>query len=234
MMPAAAVATAPPSRATERLGTGLAGVTSERIRAIKARPRSEYEAHAFYHDAAFRLDAVKLMPGEYFVHDADDLLLTTVLGSCVSVCLIDRVAHLGGMNHFMLPQPGTHSEASTGSWHGAAARLRYGNTAMADLLEQLQRLGGRLDRMEAKLFGAARLGVDQGMVGDGNARFAEAFLAKRGLPLRARELGGVWARRVAFQATTGRAFMTELREKAPVELATDDKPWGARHRGTKE
>ena len=112
--------------------------------------------------------------------------------------------------------------------HGAAARLRYGNTAMADLLEQLQRLGGRLDRMEAKLFGAARLGVDQGMVGDGNARFAEAFLARLGLPLRARELGGGWARRVAFQATTGRAFMTELREKTSVEPS-----FGARHPGAK-
>lgn len=177
---------------------------------------------------------VKIGPGEMHVSGDPGEVILTVLGSCVAACVWDPAASVGGMNHFMLPQPGTHSEASTGSWHGAAARLRYGNTAMADLLEQLQRLGGRLDRMEAKLFGAARLGVDQGMVGDGNARFAETFLAQRGLPLRARELGGVWARRVAFQATTGRAFMTELREQAPVELAAEDKPWGARHRGTKE
>ena len=187
-----------------------------------------------YWDSSLDAYVVKVQPGDHYVTQAGDEAISTVLGSCVAACIRDPIAQVGGMNHFMLPQPGTHSEASTGSWHGAAARLRYGNTAMADLLEQLQRLGGRLDRMEAKLFGAARLGVDQGMVGDGNARFAEAFLAQRGLPLRARELGGVWARRVAFQATTGRAFMTELREKAPVELATDDKPWGARHRGTKE
>jgi chemotaxis protein CheD len=176
---------------------------------------------------------VKIGPGEMHVTGDPGEVILTVLGSCVAACVWDPAAAVGGMNHFMLPQPGTHSEASTGSWHGAAARLRYGSTAMADLLEQLQRLGGRLDRMEAKLFGAARLGVDQGMVGDGNARFAEAYLARHGLPLRARELGGVWARRVAFQATTGRAFMTELREAAPVEPAMGARQRGAQDSGAK-
>ena len=162
---------------------------------------------------------VKIGPGEMHVTRDPNEAIVTVLGSCVAACLCDPVAGVGGMNHFMLPQPGSHGEGQAGSWHGEAARLRYGSTAMAELLEQIQRLGGRLDRMEAKLFGAVRLGPDKGMVGDGNARFAEAFLARLGLPPRARALGGGWARRVAFQATTGRAFMTELRERAPAEAA---------------
>lgn len=162
---------------------------------------------------------VKIGPGELHVTRDPGEAIVTVLGSCVAACLCDPVAGVGGMNHFMLPQPGTQGEAEAGSWHGAAARLRYGSVAMAELVERLQQLGGRVDRMEAKLFGAARLGPENGTVGDGNARFAEAFLRRLGLVPRAKELGGVWARRVAFHAATGRAFMSELREKAPVPRA---------------
>jgi chemotaxis protein CheD len=164
---------------------------------------------------------VKIGPGELHVTRDPDEAIVTVLGSCVAACLSDPVAGVGGMNHFMLPQPGAQGEgeAESGSWHGAAARLRYGSVAMAELVERLQQMGARVDRMEAKLFGAARLGPENGMVGEGNARFAEAFLRRLGLMPRAKELGGVWARRVAFHAATGRAFMSELREKAPVPRA---------------
>ena len=155
---------------------------------------------------------VKIGPGELHVTREPDLAIATVLGSCVAACLCDPVAGVGGMNHFMLPQPG---EAEAGSWQGEDARLRYGSVAMAELVERLQQLGGRLDRMEAKLFGAARLGPENGMVGEGNARFATQYLAQLRLVPRATALGGIWARRVVFHAATGRAFMSELREKPP-------------------
>ena len=162
---------------------------------------------------------VKIGPGELHVSRDPDEAIVTVLGSCVAACLYDPVAGVGGMNHYMLPQPGTPGEAESGSWNGAAARLRYGSAAMAELVERLQQLGARVDRMEAKLFGGARLGPENGMVGAGNARFAEAFLRRMGVVPLARELGGGWARRVAFHAATGRAFMSELREKAPARRA---------------
>jgi len=210
MMPAAAVATAPPSRATERLGTGLAGVTSERIRAIKARPRSEYEAHAFYHDAAFRLDAVKLMPGEYFVHDADDLLLTTVLGSCVSVCLIDRVAHLGGMNHFMLPDGGSAG--------------RYGVYAMELLINGMMKRGARRERLQAKVFGGGHVMSNFSTihVGEQNVSFIDQFLASERIPVLSRDVLDIHPRKVCLFPGSGRALVKKLAAAQASGIASQE------------
>jgi len=74
-------------------------------------PARQGEASFFFYDAFFKNDAVKILPGEYFVHDQDILIMTT-LGSCIAACLWDREARVGGMNHFMLP-PGTPTRAAT-------------------------------------------------------------------------------------------------------------------------
>src|SRR4030095_1698432 len=74
-----------------------------RLEKLKAQQRKPGEASFFYYDAHFKNDAVKILPGEYFVHH-EDLLIMTTLGSCSAPCLWDRHAHVGGMNHFMLPE----------------------------------------------------------------------------------------------------------------------------------
>jgi chemotaxis protein CheD len=66
-------------------------------------PRKPGEASFFFYDAHFRNEAVKVLPGEFFVHD-EDLLIMTTLGSCIAACLWDREKRVGGMNHFMLPE----------------------------------------------------------------------------------------------------------------------------------
>ena len=76
---------------------------SPRLEQLKAAPRKPGEASFFFYDAHFKNDAVKILPGEYFVYDEDILIMTT-LGSCIAACIWDRSARVGGMNHFMLPE----------------------------------------------------------------------------------------------------------------------------------
>ena len=90
-----------------------------RLERLKTAPRKPGEASFFFFEAHFKSDAVKVLPGEYFVHD-EDLLIMTTLGSCIAACLWDRERRIGGMNHFMLPDTGG----------GAADSGRYGIFAM--------------------------------------------------------------------------------------------------------
>jgi chemotaxis protein CheD len=108
--------------------------------------------------------------------------VTTILGSCVALCLWDPRLRLGGINHYLLPYR-----------CGAPAGLRFGDTAIERLLEQMVRLGCQAERLQAKLFGgAAVLGLATGgdPVGDQNVRVALAKLCQHGIPLIARRTGG--------------------------------------------
>jgi chemotaxis protein CheD len=117
----------------------------ERLRAL---PRRDGVASFFFYDAHFRIDAVKILPGEHFVHDGD-LLLTTTLGSCIAACLWDRRARLGGMNHFMLPEGCEDGSAS--------ASGRYGSYAMELLINEMLKRGASRSSMEAKVFGGGQV-----------------------------------------------------------------------------
>jgi chemotaxis protein CheD len=192
------------------------GVLSDRIRALKARPAREYEAHTFYHDAAFRCEAVKLMPGEYFVHDADDLLITTVLGSCVSACLIDRTAHLGGMNHFMLPDGGSAG--------------RFGAYAMELLINEMMKRGARKERLQAKIFGGGHVmrSFSTINVGEQNVAFVEQFLASERIPIVSRDVLDVCPRKVCLFAGSARALMKKLAPAQYDTIATEESAYRGR------
>ena len=84
---------------------------SARLDQLRAAPRSPSEASFFYWDSNFKNDAVKVLPGEFFVSD-EDMLIVTTLGSCIAACLWDRERRIGGMNHFMLPE-GTTAPGAT-------------------------------------------------------------------------------------------------------------------------
>ncbi|HEV3020464.1 MAG TPA: chemoreceptor glutamine deamidase CheD, partial [Burkholderiaceae bacterium] len=104
------------------------------------------EASTVYFERTFDRNAVKLLPGEYFV-SGDDIVLSTVLGSCVSACMWDRVSQVGGMNHFMLPGEVGRAEADPVGLAG-----RYGVFAMEQLINELIKRGARKANLEAKLF----------------------------------------------------------------------------------
>ncbi|MFL6661710.1 MAG: chemoreceptor glutamine deamidase CheD, partial [Rhizobacter sp.] len=68
-----------------------------RLERLRAAPRKPGEASFFFYDAHFQNEAVKVLPGEYYV-DTEDMLVMTTLGSCIAACLYDRNAKIGGMN----------------------------------------------------------------------------------------------------------------------------------------
>ena len=167
----------------------------------------EHFASNIYYDGAFKCEAAKLLPGEYY-YTSKDMVLVTVLGSCVSACLRDPVSGVGGMNHFMLPDPGYQSDQS------GVMSMRYGNYAMDILIDELLSAGARLDRLEGKLFGGGNVLKNFGQihVGSRNATFAVDYLKQRKIRLLASDLNGDHPRKVYFFPRTGKVFVRKIRE----------------------
>ena len=167
-----------------------------------------------YFDPEFGTIAVKIAAGEFFA-TAKPVGISTLLGSCVSVCLYDLEGGMGGMNHFMLPEllrggdaipcPG---ECNTSS----RCCARYGGCAMRQLMQQLERLGANPARLAAKVFGAARVMASVTDIGGSNAAFAVDYLKKQGIPITASDLGERCPRKVMFFPATGRAWVKRMQD----------------------
>ena len=183
---------------------------ASRLAALRAVARRPGEASFFFRDAHFDSDAVKVLPGEWFVHDQDIVILTT-LGSCIAACLWDRRARVGGMNHFVLPE-----EQSSGPADGAAGR--YGAWAMELLVNELLRRGASRGALEAKVFGGAQViaGMQQMNIGARNADFVLDYLRTERIPVVSQDLGDIHPRKVCFLPASGRALVKRL---APAHAA---------------
>lgn len=140
---------------------------------------------------------VNVMQGTCHVTGEHDVVLTTVLGSCIATCLYDPFAHIGGMNHFLLSQP-------TGNDHGAEAQ-RYGVYAMEVLVNEMLKAGAARSRLRAHVYGGANLHPGMRSIGSENAHFANEFLRQDGIPIMHSHVGGAEARRVDFRAASGQA-----------------------------
>jgi chemotaxis protein CheD len=137
---------------------------------------------------------VHVVQGEFQIVSDPSIVLTTLLGSCVSTCMWDPVAEIGGMNHFLLPGN-----------EGSGDELKYGVNAMELLINGLLQGGALRSRLQAKLFGGAQVVQNLSDVGSQNARFAQRFLSSEGIPCQTQSLGGLQGRRIRFWPTTGRA-----------------------------
>jgi chemotaxis protein CheD len=182
----------------------------------------EGEARTFYFERDFERNAVKVLPGEFFV-SGDDVVLSTVLGSCVSACLWDRTAGVGGMNHFMLPG----AESSGGDPIGLAGR--YGVFAMEQLINELIKRGARKSGLEAKLFGGGQVmrNFTTMNVGERNAKFVLEFLKTEGIRVASQDLLDVHPRRVVFFPVSGRALCRKLAQ-ADATLVAEEQTYTAR------
>ena len=158
-----------------------------------------------YHDRTFNAKAVKILPGEYHA-TGDGGIITTVLGSCVSVCLYDAVNGVGGMNHYMLPgetgEPGRSEEGSA----------RYGTHAMRLLIEHVLQLGAVRSCLEAKVFGAGRVMDGMSDVGRQNAEFALRYLKKEKIRIAAVDVGDAFPRKICFSPGTGQVFVKRIQK----------------------
>jgi chemotaxis protein CheD len=168
----------------------------------------EHLASRHYFDRDFELAAVKLLPGEYYV-TSENMVLTTVLGSCVSACMRDSTSGIGGMNHFMLPD-----EAGAAS-REESATMRYGAYAMEVLLSELLKAGAKRERLEAKVFGggAVLANMTQLNIGERNADFVLRYLQIEKVRIAAQDLRGNLPRRINFFPLTGRVAVRKLRRR---------------------
>lgn len=167
---------------------------------------NEHLSPNMYYDRHFNKEAVKILPGEYYVTTADKLIVT-VLGSCVAVCLRDKFNHYGGMNHFLLPNDGSNESGLL------TESARYGVYAMEILINHLLKLGAQRNRLEAKVFGGGNVmrGLTLNNVGQRNAEFVLDYLYNEGIPVLAQDLLDEYPRKVYFFPDTGKVMVKKLK-----------------------
>lgn len=168
-----------------------------------------------YFDPKFNAHAMKVLPGEYVVTDRD-VMLVTVLGSCVSACIRDPLAGVGGMNHFMLPDLENGGAANESA--------RYGSYAMEVLINELLKRGAARNRLECKVFGggAVLAGFTVSNVGQRNGQFVQRYLATEGLSVAAQDLYDVCPRRVHYFPLTGRVLVRRLASANDTEVLASE------------
>ena len=146
---------------------------------------------------------IYLHPGQLYA-TAESAVVTTILGSCVAVCLYDPVTRIGGVNHFLLPVAGTDGQKSP----------RFGNVAVPDLVGKVVKLGAERKRLQAKLFGGANVieafRDQKNSLGTQNVRVAREILAAEAIPVIGEDVGGQRGRKLVFLTDDGSAWIKGL------------------------
>ena len=191
---------------------------ASRLEQLMARQRKPGAASFFFYDAHFRNEAVKVLPGEYFVFDEDILIMTT-LGSCIAACLWDRDKRIGGMNHFLLPE---------GS--GGADSGRYGNFAMDQLIGEMVKRGANRNTMEAKVFGGGAVisGMNSINVGERNTAFVLDDLKTERITVVSKDVMDIYPRKVCFLPASGKAMVKRLASANTEALAAQERAAASR------
>jgi chemotaxis protein CheD len=178
-----------------------------------------HDTVALYYDKDFDREAVKILPGQHYAA-ARDMVIVTVLGSCVSACLWDPVRRIGGMNHFMLP--------------GAGDSGRMGVYAMELLINRMLKLGAERSCLVAKVFGGAAVlqGMEMLNIGSQNSAFVLDFLREEGISLAAQDLNDVCPRKVYFFPHTGKVRVKRLGALRDDTLQRRERDYLARLKGS--
>ncbi len=176
-----------------------------------------------YYDSTFDLEAIKLLPGEYYVTNRD-MVLVTVLGSCVAACIRDPVTGFGGMNHFMLPENKNEGDSPV------ATAARYGAYAMEMMINQLIKSGAKRSNLEAKLFGGGNVlrGFTVTNVGERNVDFAVQYLKDENIRVVAESLLDIYPRKIYFFPATGRVMLKKLRHANNDTIIEREAEYGSR------
>ncbi len=150
----------------------------------------------------------KILPGEYYVTSNEEII-STVLGSCVSVCIRDSSRGIGGMNHFMLPEkkriPGEHWD-----FHSSDVATRYGAYAMEHMINDIIKFGGNRKNFEIKICGGSRIIHTMTDVGAKNIIFIKDYLKTEGYSVTNEDVGGLHPRKVRYSPQTGRLQIRKL------------------------
>jgi chemotaxis protein CheD len=167
---------------------------------------------------------ITLHPGEYYA-SREKVLITTILGSCVSACLYDPVSRIVGMNHFLLSNKRYSKDINICFTEAG----RYGINAMELIINEMLMLGARRETLRAKVFGGSSLlgiNVDSDnflCVGEVNCRFILEFLNNEGIPLVASNLGGDMGRVIKFSSVDFSVNMRRIGRSKTPDLANTEK-----------
>ncbi|MDZ4841356.1 MAG: chemoreceptor glutamine deamidase CheD [Hyphomicrobium aestuarii] len=175
-----------------------------------------------FFDTRLNAMVVSVCQGDYYVSARPNEVLSTLLGSCVAVCMRDPKIGCGGMNHFVLP-----AQTATGghlpnrnlpspnlpspnlpSPNLPSTVLRYGSYSIERLTNELIARGAKRTRLEIKVFGGANILLGPRNFGHANADFVERYFAREGLEIAAKDLRGTMARRLRYYPVIGKAFVS--------------------------
>jgi chemotaxis protein CheD len=160
-----------------------------------------------YWDQQNQVWAAKILPGQLYVTSAHEEVICTTLGSCVSACIRDPKAGIGGMNHFMLPLKDGHS---SDDWLDQATR--YGSYAMEHLINEIMKAGGNRNNLEMKVTGGARvIQTMSNVVGQRNIDFVLNYAELEGIEVISQDLGDIYPRKVMYYPSSGRLRVKKLR-----------------------
>lgn len=193
---------------------------NERL-AIERRAKKEMEVSEYFHgkkrihDDNENIDVVKIFSGDWYVSTQGNEMLATILGSCVSACIRDPVAQVGGMNHFLLP-----GDENTDNRISDSAR--YGVFAMESLINGILKVGGRKDRFEVKVFGGGNVINNSARIGSKNAKFIRDFLREEGYRIASEDLEGDHPRRLHYFPDTGKVMMRLLKRKEDMVVVEEE------------
>ncbi len=152
----------------------------------------------------------KILPGEFFMSKSQGLIATT-LGSCISACIWDSRAKVGGMNHFMLPATSKQiHEINWASRDNVSDATRYGNFAMEHLINMILKYGGTKANLKAKVFGGGKVVKKMSDVGERNIEFVLEYLKNENIEIVKADIGSIYPRKVLFEPTTGKAYLKKL------------------------
>lgn len=155
---------------------------------------------------AEKQSTILITQGEYAVSDVPETIINTLLGSCVACCLWDPVAGVGGMNHLLL----------AGERIGTSAGYDMAGVAeMECLINSIIKLGGRREKLQAKVFGGAQMIEGIGKIGETNSQFAFDYLKQENIPCLNSSVGGKSARALRFWACTGRVSLRVVNQAVP-------------------
>jgi len=148
-----------------------------------------------------------LYPATLFAHK-EPHIVSTILGSCVAVCLWDPALQIGGINHYMLPL-----------WNGQGlASPKYGNIAIEKLIERMLQMGSKKSNLKAKVFGGGEVietQISHFQIGERNIILAMESLKDEKIPIISQSVGGKLGRKIQYNTQTG-AVMHKFIEKQAI------------------
>jgi chemotaxis protein CheD len=169
----------------------------------------------------FEQSILTIHPGEYHM-SGDDVIIATVLGSCVSVAFWDARLRQGGLNHFMLPGDLDDDDLIK------SPNAKYGMFAIELLYNELLKAGSRKCDIVAKVFGGAsvlRVAGGSTKISKGNVDFAVAYLRKENIPVIANDTGGILPRKIFFFARTGKVLLKRIAGTMASSVERDEEAY---------